>query len=414
MRDTRLAVIIPAWNLCDTTAACLDAIADHTPRDLFEDMEVAVVDNGSTDDTPEAIPRLGKARLGDAFTYLRMPENLGFAKACNAGADGTRAPLLLFLNNDTTVTPGWLEPLLAAIDEPGIGATGPLLLHPDGTVQHCGIVFSPFMRMSHLYEDFPGTHPLATRKRSFQAITGAAILVRRKDFMACGRFHEGYVNGFEDVDLCCGLRSLGLALTVTPESCVIHHTSKTPGRFDKDKENGALFRTRHSGDLHPDLHVHAAKDGYTLKLSPSLHPWLLPHKSRLEALNARFRASFDEKACRQALEEDPLWMDGYVLLMDRLVAEGRGDAALPLGLRGHALFPDSPIQPMLLRLARQGDCPDVLKLIMDDAVSMSKPEAFPGERKGIALMARRGARETGDRALERILDEWLVTHGTGR
>ena len=108
----RVSVIIPAWNLWDMTAACLRSLAEHTHG---ENIEVVVVDNGSTDATATELDPLGKALFGSDFRPVRLPENQGFAKGCNAGAAASDGELLFFLNNDTTMTPNWLPPLRQAL-----------------------------------------------------------------------------------------------------------------------------------------------------------------------------------------------------------------------------------------------------------------------------------------------------------
>jgi len=75
-------------------------------------LEIIVVDNGSTDATASDLEPLGRSLFGELFRPIRLPENKGFAVASNLGAAQARAGRLLFLNNDTLVTPGWLPPLL--------------------------------------------------------------------------------------------------------------------------------------------------------------------------------------------------------------------------------------------------------------------------------------------------------------
>ena len=88
------------------------------------DFEVIVVDDGSTDDSPERL-REWEPRV----RVVHNSHNTGFAGACNAGAAAAKGEYVLFLNNDTTVTPGWLDQLLAVIEKDRrIGAVGPKLV----------------------------------------------------------------------------------------------------------------------------------------------------------------------------------------------------------------------------------------------------------------------------------------------
>ena len=73
-----ISCIIPAWNLWETTRACLLSLAEHSQG---EDMEVVVVDNGSTDATREALDPLGEQLFGARFTALHLPENQGPCRA---------------------------------------------------------------------------------------------------------------------------------------------------------------------------------------------------------------------------------------------------------------------------------------------------------------------------------------------
>jgi len=93
VETTRVSVIIPVWNLWDMTETCLRSLAQHSAG---EHLEVVVVDNHSTDATATELEPLGKALFGELFAAVRMPENVGFAKGCNAGARVASGDLLFF------------------------------------------------------------------------------------------------------------------------------------------------------------------------------------------------------------------------------------------------------------------------------------------------------------------------------
>lgn len=400
----RVAAIIPVWNLWNLTEACLRSLAEQSRG---EDLEVVVVDNHSTDATATELEPLGRALFGEAFQAVRMPENVGFAKGCNAGARAANADRLFFLNNDTTVAPGWLPPLRTAMDAPGVGAVGPLLLYPDGTVQHCGIFFTPFMNVGHLYERLPGTFVGAHRPHPLQAITGAAIVVHRRDFEACGCFHEAYRNGFEDVDLCFALRARGLKLRVESRSVVYHHTSSTPGRFAHDAANSAIVLRRFGASMRPDEHILAALDGYELHIGPTLDTWIAVSDGQQQTLAASLRsAGMDADACRAMLEKEPLWLEGWLLLAARLQRTGDLVAAVDALTRCLRILPDPRVYEQLLALLRQSDVPEAV---------VAKLEAERTKRdfassKVYVQQARRSAYKRGDTALARILTDWLVRY----
>ncbi|MDR2055472.1 MAG: glycosyltransferase family 2 protein [Desulfovibrio sp.] len=416
----RVSVIIPVWNLWDMTAACLRSLAEHSAggADCADGgLEVLVVDNGSSDATAEQLPALGRDLFCKNFKALRLPQNMGFAIACNAGARAASGDLLFFLNNDTRVTRGWLPPLVKALENPKTGATGPLLLYPDGRIQHCGIAVSPFRRLWHIYEYFPGAHALPRKQRPLQAITGAALMVRRKYFFEAGTFFEEYRNGFEDMDICCALRSRGYALSLTPQSIVVHYTSQTPGRFEADKNNAALLTRRWGADIRPDLHSLAARDGYLLRVGPSLTLWLALREELEKSLNAelaeRMKAQPSSAAefLGQRLAEEPLWLDGHLRLMDLLESRGRRREAISAGLSALVFFPLPQVQTRLLRLARREDMTGeeltpLLRRLAEE--TDSKAEKF----RPVVQAARREARGRGDTLLTRIMDDWLVRYGS--
>ncbi|MGC3996937.1 MAG: glycosyltransferase [Anaeromyxobacter sp.] len=237
----RVSIVIPAFNKWDYTIRCLVSLLEHT-RDVPH--EVIVVDNASSDETRQALPLLEGIRL------QRNDENLGFARACNQGAALARAPYILFLNNDTEATPGWLAPMVRILDQrPEVGAVGSKLLFPDGTLQHAGVAFAyaaplpiyPF----HLEYRQPADR--STQELELNAVTAACVLVRAEAFRAVGGFDEGFKNGYEDMDLCLSLRAGGHRIVYTPESVLYHHESVSEGRFLSARENEDRLMRRWMG-----------------------------------------------------------------------------------------------------------------------------------------------------------------------
>ena len=399
-----VSVIIPVWNLWEMTEACLRSLAEHSAG---ENMQVVVVDNHSTDATDTDLAPLGESLFGPSFKAVRMDENVGFARGCNAGARAADGELLFFLNNDTTLTPRWLPPLREAMADPRVGAVGPLLLYPDGTVQHCGIYVTPFNTVGHLYEHLPGTFAAARKNHPLQAITGAAIMLRKTDFEACGSFHEAYRNGFEDIDLCFSLRARGQKLRVEGRSVIHHHTSRTPGRFAHDVENSAVLMQRIGAAMRPDEHILASLDGYRLCIGPSLVTWAELPAERQQRLNEEFGgAAFDRTACQALLHREPLWLDGWLLLAMHHEAAGDLSAAMETLNRCLRIMPSPKVYGQLLQLARNAHLAE--EMLVD--LEAERVGRDIGVAKIRVQQARRAAYARGDAALAQLLGDWLVQY----
>ena len=320
-----VSVIIPVFNNWGLTRQCLSSLAENSPPN----MEVIVVDNGSSDETACELVPLGQSLFGAHFQRIRFEENRNFAPACNAGARAAQANVLFFLNNDTIILPGWLAPLLEEFAvTPRLGAAGPLLLYEDGTVQHMGIAFWPEGGVGHIYQHLPASHALlSTRKRFVKALTGAALCVPRSLFLQIGGFDEGYINGFEDVDFDLRLVRQGYKLCCTTASKIIHLESKTPRRHAYGDDNSK--RLKESWNLYnfidiPDI---VAQDGYCLQVMPELRLKIScsPQISK-EYISHLY--PFNAAACFSFLEEEPLWLDGYSLLGSYIEQRGEWQSAL--------------------------------------------------------------------------------------
>lgn len=198
-----VSIIIPVYNQWSYTADCLKALSQHD--DSLISIEVIVVDNGSTDETA-----LGLAEWRAHWSALRVEtvaSNTGFSPACNRGAELSRGEFLVFLNNDTVPQAGWLAPLLQEVKQPGVGIVGPKLVYPGGqTINHAGYVFGEGTFYG-IYHEHDAAAPYVNRKRDYQALLGACIIISRDLFFSLGSFS---LEGIEDIDLClkAGARAL--------------------------------------------------------------------------------------------------------------------------------------------------------------------------------------------------------------
>jgi GT2 family glycosyltransferase len=156
---------------------------------------------------------------------IRNTENLGFVHTCNRGAQAAVGEILVFLNNDTLPSPGWLTPLLRILrDKPDAGAVGGKLIYPDGTLQEAGgIIFSDGSGCNFGKHDRAPDSPLYNFVREVDYCSGALLATRRKLFIELGGFDTRFSPAYyEDSDYCFNLRAHGYRVYYQPESVIVH------------------------------------------------------------------------------------------------------------------------------------------------------------------------------------------------
>src|SRR5438067_3516210 len=133
VRTIKTSVVVPVFNKVEFTFQCLRSLV----RELdFDDTEVVVVNDASTDETRELL-----SHFGDLVRVIDNDTNRGFVDACNRGAAAARGKYLVFLNNDTVVLPGWLQALVETVErDERAGAVGSLRLYPDGRIREAGAI----------------------------------------------------------------------------------------------------------------------------------------------------------------------------------------------------------------------------------------------------------------------------------
>lgn len=215
-----LSIIIPVYNKWEYTVNCLKSICENTQADY----EVIVIDDASCDETDELLSGVRNLHL------IRNDENAGFIESCNRGAMVSRGNYILFLNNDAMVTKGWLTPMLETISREDVGAVGPKLIYPDGTLQEAGgVVWNDGSCSNFGRWDDPGK-PEYNYIKEVDYCSGACLLVKKKLFDKVGGFDERFKPGYyEDTDLCFSLSMLGYKVIYQPMSVVVHIEGVTSG-----------------------------------------------------------------------------------------------------------------------------------------------------------------------------------------
>ena len=190
-----------------------------------ERFEVIVVDDCSTDATPEAVSQL------PGVIYLRNEINSGFIASCNCGAEKARGKYLVFLNNDTLVRAGWLKALFDTFaEEPGAGIVGAKLVYPDGRLQEAGgIIWQDASGWNYGKFDDP-KKPEYNYLREVDYCSAAALMIPKALFENVRGFDSRYAPGYyEDTDLAFKVRQSGYKVLYQPLSEVIHYEGATGG-----------------------------------------------------------------------------------------------------------------------------------------------------------------------------------------
>ncbi len=213
----KTSVIIPAHNGARHLSRCLSALLAQAPAPD----EVIVVDNGSSDQGAELVAaEFPQVRL------IREERALGFSGACNRGlrqALAGGAELLVVLNQDTEVHPGWLAALSATLAaEPRVGLAGCLALFPNGRIQHAGgELLAPLGYGRNRGYNQPADAAVPDTPPDF--LSGVALAMRRALLEQIGLFDEGFNPAYyEDADLCLRARAAGWELRYVPAARLTH------------------------------------------------------------------------------------------------------------------------------------------------------------------------------------------------
>jgi GT2 family glycosyltransferase len=259
-RKPVLSIIIVTWNGKKYAEECLHSLVT---RPLGVPTEIIVVDNASSDGTPEAI----RAQFPQVH-LIENDKNLGFAKANNIGLAASRGEYVCLVNSDVVIPPACMERMVAYMDaNPTIGVLGPKMLSPDGgigySVMRLPTVWNTLCCALGLHAVFPKSGWFGGFMMSgypynsiddVEVLTGWFWMVPRKALDQVGGLDEQFFMYGEDIDWCYRFLKAGWRVVFYPDAEALHYgaasSAKAPTRFyiEMRRANLQYFR-KHAGPI---------------------------------------------------------------------------------------------------------------------------------------------------------------------
>jgi len=217
-RQPLVSIIVTTWNARDVLKACLKSLSKIS----YSNFELILVDNGSTDGTKEDF--YGYRKMFRRLKTVSNDSNLGFAKANNIGYKRAKGSFILLLNNDTQVTPLFLEKMVKRmIKQPDLGAIQPMILIKDDKklLDNCGSYITNIGFLIHrgFLEKISSKY---TKEQIVFSVKGACLLTRKKIIKKVGLFDEDFVSYFEESDFCWRIWMAGSLVAYFPGAKIYH------------------------------------------------------------------------------------------------------------------------------------------------------------------------------------------------
>lgn len=248
-----VSIVVPTRN----GLKLLQGLLASLKQTAYSPYELIIVDNGSDD--PDVLTLFEQLKNAGQARVLRDDGDFNFSRLMNRGFAEAKGELLLSLNNDIEIVdPLWLDELVNVVNTPGTGIAAPLLLYPDGRVQHAGLILGVAKACEHVFR-FADPRDLSPTRRKASAVTGACMLITREAWEKAGPFDEEvFPIGFNDIDLCLKARQAGFAVVFTGLTRLIHHESVSrghdmdPARRARALDEARRFQARWSAELARD------------------------------------------------------------------------------------------------------------------------------------------------------------------
>ena len=234
--ENLISIIVPTRNQHALLRVLIDGLNATAAQSNFA-IELLIVNNNSDEtESIEYLTQLHKtsSSKGLAISVLNYAKPFNYSAINNFAVEQSRGQLLCFMNNDMEIIDtNWLDILRQEVVKAEVGCVGALLLYPDNTVQHAGIILGVESVAGHIYKNTAlkdSKHiDYFNQVQTVSANTGACLMVRKNVFEQVNGFDEKLKVAFNDVDFCLKVQSAGFLNRWLPTAVLYHHESKTRG-----------------------------------------------------------------------------------------------------------------------------------------------------------------------------------------
>lgn len=244
--ERRVSIVVPTngadgvvWGR--NRVLVLEALRTALATTRHRNLEVVVVYDTPT---PESVLDGLRELLGERLVLVPYDKPFSHSEKCNLGVLHSTGDRIVLFNDDIeAITEGWLEELVAPLDEPGVGMTGARLFLENTRVQHAGHAYyggdyhHVFYRA--LRED-DGPFQALRVNREVSGVTAAVAAMRREAYLEVGGFTEKLPTSYNDIDLCHKVRSRGYRILWLAGVELYHFGSKSRGRQPSEEEKRAM------------------------------------------------------------------------------------------------------------------------------------------------------------------------------
>ena len=327
-------IVLTYNNLFSCTVPCIESILKYT--DLNKN-ELIIVDNFSTDETRDWLKKIQKESVSKNIKIVLNEENLGYASGNNVGIRLAKGQNVVLLNNDTLVSDGWLEQIVAPLANSKVGLVGPIT-NRIGSMQQVtipGLTEANYERLSSSYTIKHRGDYFNVKKLCF-----FCVAINRKLIDTIGLLDSNFGRGnFEDDDYCLSTLRAGYEILIAEGVFVYHKGSFSFNQVDKSEyaklieKNLRYFESKHSVSYSYENLLFDYKE---IQDKANEHETYLYRKPILDLINGLVRPRIVPSSAKQVVKEiDRRFFFGSIRWLYSKINTLKG---LPIKLRSYIRF----------------------------------------------------------------------------